>query len=176
MTGAAACPGCGWIAAGDSSGPPPPAATGRACWGRYAELAAWSLALRDPAFLHQHVVDAYPAQHAGPGVKPIQTLFALVGLHLALDRGWTGREVQRAHVALGLGSRDWPVFPPPSRPGWLTAADVLKVAEGPQRVSMVMTWMASVWRAWAPAHEEVRSFLAGRPELSNERRVRQGES
>ena len=39
--------------------------------------------------LHQLTVDAYGAQHAGPRVPAIGVAFGLIGLHLALDQGWT---------------------------------------------------------------------------------------
>ena len=33
----------------------------------YDELCAYTIANADPAFIHQHVVDAWAAQNAGPG-------------------------------------------------------------------------------------------------------------
>lgn len=46
------------------------------------EFTCYTLAHRDPAFLHQHVVDAFAAQHADDSTKPITLVFALVGLYL----------------------------------------------------------------------------------------------
>jgi hypothetical protein len=40
-------------------------------------------------------VDAYAAQHATPASKPITTAFALIGLFLFAERGFTGKQVQR---------------------------------------------------------------------------------
>lgn len=45
----------------------------------YDELQAYTLAHGDPAFIHQHVVDAWAAQHADEETKPIALTFALVG-------------------------------------------------------------------------------------------------
>jgi hypothetical protein len=43
---------------------------------------AWTMSLRDSAFVHQYVVDAWAAQHAENGSKPIGVAFALIGLYL----------------------------------------------------------------------------------------------
>jgi hypothetical protein len=64
----------------------------------YEELAAWTLGLGDAAFLHQRVVDAWAAQHATAKSKPINIAFALLGLYLHLEHGFSGREVQLAHI------------------------------------------------------------------------------
>src|SRR5690349_20552503 len=83
------------------------------------ELTAWSLSLGDKAFVHQHVVDAWAAQHASEQSRPISVAFALIGLYLHLERGLTGRQVQRVHMLLGQprgrgpGRKDWPRFPLP---------------------------------------------------------------
>ena len=67
------------------------------------ELVPRTLALRlshgDAFFIHQVAVDAYAAQHAGPASKTITIAFALIGLCLLLERGYTGKAVQRAQCA-----------------------------------------------------------------------------
>ena len=45
----------------------------------YSELGFYTLAHRDPAFIHQVAVDAYTAQSANEATKPIALVFALVG-------------------------------------------------------------------------------------------------
>ena len=60
------------------------------------ELSLYTLSHGDAFFIHQVAVDAYAAQHAGPASKPITVAFALIGLCLLLERGHTGRAVQRA--------------------------------------------------------------------------------
>lgn len=66
------------------------------------DLVPRTLALRlshgDAFFIHQVAVDAYAAQHAGPASKTITIAFALIGLCLLLERGYTGKAVQRAHM------------------------------------------------------------------------------
>jgi hypothetical protein len=70
-------------------------------------LAFYTLAHPDPAFIHQHAVDAFAAQSADEETRPITLVFALVGLYLLMEKGYSGREVQRAHmrmpVAAGTG-------------------------------------------------------------------------
>src|SRR4029079_9142963 len=89
----------------------------------YHELSAYTLAHGGAAFIHQHVVDAFAAQHADDRSqpisvtvalvddedrrKPIGVTFALVGLFLHVELRWTGRQVQRAHVQLARQKRPW---------------------------------------------------------------------
>ncbi len=79
----------------------------------YDELSAYTLTHGDPAFIHQHVVDAFAAQAADDSTKPIALTFALVGLYLHVDRGRTGRRVQLVHMQLAQRKRRWPTW---SRP------------------------------------------------------------
>lgn len=66
----------------------------------YHELQCYTLAHGDVEFIHQHVVDVWAAQHADETTKPIGLAFALVGLYLHVERGVSGRQVQRVHMAL----------------------------------------------------------------------------
>jgi Family of unknown function (DUF5946) len=76
----------------------------------YDELRCYTLALREPSFIQQHVIDAFVAQHSNEQTKPIAIVFALVGLHLYLERGFSGRQVQRAHMQLARHKRLWSSF------------------------------------------------------------------
>ena len=125
-------------------------------------LCAWTLGLRDPAFVHQHVVDAWMAQTADESTKPIGVLFALVGLCLHLEHGFTGREVQRAHMRLAKRKEVWPTFPLPVDRGRIGPAKVLSAGPGPDRVRAIDAWCASVWAAYAPSHAAVAAWLRGR--------------
>jgi len=111
----------------------------------YHELSAYTLTRGDSTFIHQHVVDAFAAQHADETTKPIALTFALVGLYLHVERGLSGRQVQRAHMALARRKRKWPAFSLPSERGVLTAADVIRAAEGPDRDKAIHAWCAAVW-------------------------------
>ena len=66
----------------------------------YNQLALYTLAHPDPRFIHQLVVDAYTAQNADDNTKPIALVFALIGLYLHIEKGYTGKQVQRAHMQL----------------------------------------------------------------------------
>jgi hypothetical protein len=115
----------------------------------YDELASYTLTHGDAAFIHQHVVDAFAAQHATEATKPITVAFALIGLYLRVERRFTGRQVQRAHMMLAWRSRSWPVFSLPEHRGPMTAADVLAAAAGPERDRAIDVWCASLWSAYA---------------------------
>lgn len=125
----------------------------------YDDLQCYTLTHGDPAFIHQHVVDAWAAQHATEATKPIAITFALVGLCLHLERGFTGREAQRAHMALGRRKHRWPALPLPRERGAVTAATVMEAPPGPERDRAIDAWCASVWTAYADCHEAVAALL-----------------
>jgi hypothetical protein len=125
----------------------------------YHELAYYTLAHPDPAFIHQHVVDAFAAQNADPDTKPIKLAFALVGLFLHIERGYTGREVQRAHMKLARHKRAWPGFRLPGARGAITTAEVLRAPPGPERDQAIEDWMRSVWDAYRNCHDEVAELV-----------------
>jgi len=111
-------------------------------------LAVYTLTHGDVAFIHQHVVDAFAAQHATTETKPIAITFALVGLYLHVERGLSGRQVQRAHSMLAKRTRRWPTFPLPERRGVMTVIDVMTAPAGPERDRAIDAWCASVWDAY----------------------------
>lgn len=114
----------------------------------YHELCAYTLSHGDPTFIHQHVVDTWAAQHADQNTKPIGLTFALVGLYLHIEKGVTGRNVQRAHMIMAKRKRDWPRFTLPSDRGSITAIDVLAAPPGPERDKEIDDWCRSVWKAF----------------------------
>ena len=128
----------------------------------YNELCCYALAHRDPAFIHQHVVDAFAAQSADGRTKPIKLTFALVGLHLHLEKQFSGKQVQRAHQSLARHRRTWPSFPLPRDRGAMTAVEVLAVPEGPGRDQAIHAWCASVWAAFRDSHQAVAELLRER--------------
>lgn len=124
------------------------------------DLTAWTLSLHDNAFIHQHVVDAWAAQHANDNSSSINIAFALVGLYLHLEKGFSGREAQRAHMRLaqphgrGPGRKDWPRFPFPRHRGRVTVCEVIAATEH-ERALAIDRWCHSVWDAWAESHSAV---------------------
>jgi hypothetical protein len=124
------------------------------------ELSYYTLAHGDVAFIHQHVVDAYGAQHLRPSASTIGAAFALAGLYLAVERRLTGRQVQTMHVRMARRSKQWPRFDRPADVGPLTVGDVVAAPSGPPRDEAIMRWCAGVWTAWSAEHDRVRDMVA----------------
>jgi hypothetical protein len=124
----------------------------------YHELMFYSLAHPDPAFLHQNVVDAYTAQNANATTKPIAITFALIGLYLHLERGFTGRQVQFAHMQMAKHRKPWLSPALPEARGEVLIADVLAAPAGPERDAAIHTWCQSVWQAFHGAHSEIAAL------------------
>lgn len=125
----------------------------------YEELCCYTLTLGDAAFIHQHVVDAFAAQAADEHTKPVTLTFALVGLYLHLEKQFSGKQVQRAHMKLARRSRAWPTFPLPANRGAMTAADVIALPEGTLRDQAIDLWCRSVWDAYRGTREAIADLL-----------------
>ncbi|MGZ7078191.1 MAG: DUF5946 family protein [Thermoanaerobaculia bacterium] len=125
----------------------------------YDELCAYTLTHGDLAFIHQHVVDAFAAQQANEQTKPIAITFALIGLYLHVEKGVSGRDVQRVHMKLGRRKRDWPRFPLPLDRGPITAMDVIRAPAGTERDRAIDAWCASVWNAYRDSRDIVANLL-----------------
>lgn len=130
------------------------------CWDIHGELTAYTVTRGDPAFIHQHLVDAYAAQHPGPPAKPITVAFGLIGLYLACEKGYTGRKVQHMHGLLANRSKVWPTFTPPERTSALTVWDVLQAPPGDERDALLMRWATSIWVTWSAERERIESLIA----------------
>ena len=111
------CPGCGLAlpATGSAIDTRGFRATPE-CLGLHGEVTAY--VMQHPAVLgpwHQTCVDAYAAQHVGPRMRPMTVCFALNGLYLVLERGWSGIAARAAHGHLARTEvrEDWPSFEPP---------------------------------------------------------------
>jgi len=125
----------------------------------YNELSCYTLTHGDPCFIHQYIVDAYAAQHADEKSKPITVAFALIGLYLHIEKHYSGKEVQKAHMQLAKKKRHWPVFNLPEHRGNIGVSDVLRAEVGPERDSAINEWSASVWEAWSESHTKVAEFV-----------------
>jgi hypothetical protein len=127
----------------------------------YNELAFYTLAHGDPAFIHQNVVDAFAAQTAGPATKPITIVFALIGLYLHVEKGFTGKQVQRAHMQLAKYRRQWFMPALPLDRGAIRIQDVLAVAPGPARDAMIRKWCESAWQPWSASRQQIVDLAKG---------------
>jgi hypothetical protein len=125
---------------------------------QFHELCGYTLSLGDPAFVHQHVVDAFAAQTADHRTKPIKLAFALIGLYLHVERGFSGRRVQQVHMKLARRRRSWPTFELPASRGAWTVRDVLAAPAGLERLRAISAWAAAVWQAFHTSHGVVKTL------------------
>jgi len=152
------CPGCHAELPNTHADPPARFNASGECWQLFSDLSCDTVSRRDAAFIHQHVVDAYEAQHAGGKTRAITVVFGLIGLYLALEKGFTGKEVQQAHMRIAMVRKVWPELEPPTKPAGITVLDVLVVREGSERERMIRRWMEAVWESWADRQEGVRQM------------------
>jgi hypothetical protein len=121
----------------------------------FDQLSFYTLSQRDPFFLHQNAVDAFAAQHVDAATKPIKTVFALIGLYLTLEKGFTGRQVQLAHMRLAKQRKHWPNIAPTPQSTPITVADALAAEPGPLRDQAIHGWCQAVWQTWQPQRETI---------------------
>ena len=126
----------------------------------WSQLQCYTLAHGDPAFIHQHAVDAWTAQHAEARNPTIALAFALIGLYLHVERGFSGRQVQRVHMLLGKRRRQWPEFALPEERGVVSVVDVMAVSAGAGRDLAIDQWCASVWDAFSGSRQAIIGLLA----------------
>jgi len=127
----------------------------------YNEVSYYTLSHSDPSFIHQYIVDAYAAQHADEKSKPIYLAFALIGLYLHNEKGYSGKEVQRAHMQLAKEKKQWPTFILPVNRGDIAVIDVLHAAPGIERDEAIQQWSASAWEAYHESHAKIADWLKG---------------
>jgi len=80
--------------------------------------------------------------------KPIKLTFALVGLYLHIEKQFTGKQVQLAHMKLARHKQTWPVFSLPQSRGLITVKDVMAAPAGPERDRAILQWCNSIWEAF----------------------------
>ena len=112
-----------------------------------------------PRFILQHVVDANMAQRCNANSKPISVVFVLAGLYLHLEKGFSGAEVQQAHIAMGKCKREWPAIPLPTERGRLTPADVMAAPAGAERDVAIDRWCESVWAEFRDSRDVIVRLL-----------------
>ena len=125
----------------------------------YNELSLYTLAHPSKEFIHQYIVDAFAAQTANENTKPITIAFALIGLYLHLEKGYSGKEVQHAHMKLAPKKNILPTFELPIDRGDIRVSDVLNTSEGNERDQKIEKWMQSVWGAYSNSHNKIKDFL-----------------
>ena len=124
----------------------------------YDEVYAYTMGR--PGFILQHVVDAFGVQTANDASKPISVVFGLVGLYLRVEKQFSGRQVQKAHMELGSRKREWPRTYLPEDRGAVTVVDVLAAPPGPERDVAIDNWCESVWTAFAGNRQTIIALLS----------------
>jgi len=125
----------------------------------FDELSFYTLGHPDPRyFIHQHAVDAFAAQTADKSTKPIRVIFSLIGLYLYLEKGYTGKQVQYAHMKLTQKKKSWTLLALPEYRGIITVSNVLKAEPGPARDAVIKDWCADVWSAYTSWHDLIASL------------------
>lgn len=132
----------------------------------FNELSFYTLAHPDMVyFIHQHIVDAFQAQTANQDTKPIGLIFSLIGLYLFIEKGYSGRQVQLAHMKLAQNKKAWPQLPLPTQRGTINVSSVLKSEPGENRDQMIKEWCLSVWSAYKDWHSEIATLAKAELEL-----------
>jgi hypothetical protein len=98
-------------------------------------------------------------QTANSGSRPIGVVFGLVGLYLRVEKQFSGRQVQKAHMQLGRRKREWPSVYLPEDRGSMTVADVLAASAGPERDMAIDNWCRSVWTAFGGNRQIIVALL-----------------
>jgi len=125
----------------------------------YNELSYYTLSHSSTGFIHQLIVDAFAAQTADKNTKPIKITFALVGLYLVVEKGFTGKQVQLAHMKLARNRKEWLTFTLPENRDNITVFDVLSKSPGKQRDEMIHKWCDAVWETYKDSQQQVRDFV-----------------
>jgi hypothetical protein len=102
---------------------------------------------------HQLTVDAYGAQHTGGSTPRIRVVYALTGLWLALEHGFSGEDVRAVQRRIGEPAAGWPTFaPPPAGQSWTTVVDVaqagVRIGSNAGHAHAVQRWAEDVWGVW----------------------------
>lgn len=125
----------------------------------FDQLCFYTMNHSDPRFIHQHAVDAYAVQMADEMTKPIAVVFGLAGLYLYLEKGFTGRQVQRTHMQMAQRRKTWPRLALPLNRGAITIADVIQHKPGVALDHAIHDWCVSVWEAYRVYHDEIATLL-----------------
>jgi hypothetical protein len=161
------CPGCGLVLPGASGDADPRSTASEACRATYGEVLGYEYGhMAKVGRWHQLLVDTYAAQHAGDRSPAIATAFALIGLCLTLDHGWSGIDVRDIHQQLASRYRDWPSFSRPPGQVDTTIQDLALAGSPADYAAILQRWAGAVWAWWREEHRRVEALLGerlGRP-------------
>jgi len=153
------CTGCGLVLPVEAGAPTIPMNASAECAAVYAEVSGFEF--QHPVMLryHQLSVDAYGAQHAGRPTTPIRLGYALAGLWLALEHGFSGDEVRVIHHSMGHAEEWWPAFEPPAGRARITVHDVaeqgVRIGSSTGHATATRAWAEDVWGTWTEQRPQV---------------------
>jgi len=127
------------------------------CYKLFNKLSAYTLSNSDERFIHQLIVDAYGAQHAGGCTKNITVIFALIGLCLVIEHNYTGRQVQLFHMK--IPKQHWPYLEPPKSSASIKINDVVNAKTNIQKELLIRKWVNAVWNSWVEQHKYIRRIV-----------------
>jgi hypothetical protein len=129
------------------------------CWVIFEEVLAVSSSDAVYGPVHQLVIDAYAAQHAGGRHPDRSVVVHLAGLYAAIELQMLFMDVPPLLQRLATGVKSWPHLVPPRFPSPLTILEVA-LAEGPaDHRTRAETWAGSVWASWVDHHEEIARLV-----------------
>jgi len=164
------CPGCGLIAPVVDGPADPYAGASPACWATFGQASLRDYAEFQYPDAHRLIVDAYMSQHPGFATPAGRRSVAvhLVGLHLTLERGVTGRAAGEILARVFPEKRDIAPLEPIPWLGEITVASMLDALDLDSHSQRARHWAEAVWRAWTPVHAQIRSWAdeaAARPRV-----------
>lgn len=125
----------------------------------FDELSFYTLAQPREESIHQLAIDTFTAQHATSAGKPLAIVFAVLGLYLHAERGFSGLQIQRVHMQLAPLRLPWPLLPLPAHHADLTIADVLAAEPGPARDALIRRWCVAEWQVWTDGRAAIAHLL-----------------
>ncbi|HEY6446533.1 MAG TPA: DUF5946 family protein [Acidobacteriaceae bacterium] len=126
----------------------------------FDELSFYTLAQPRPPFIHQIAIDTFTLQQANAATKSMALVFALIGLYLHIEKGFTGLAVQQAHTRMARERKEWPLLPLPASRGAIRVADVLGARAGPERDEQIEAWCRAEWAAWRKNRAAIAEIAA----------------
>ena len=154
------CPGCGLTAPASGGPAPEEHRASAACWAMYGQLLSRSYTDPDYRAVHQMLVDAYAAQHAGGrSRREVQTVaLCLMTLCLFVEDGVPVADGPRLHQQMAARRPPFRWLEPPPQQSLLTVADVLCARSVDEHEQLARRWAGQVWQAWSAHHDTVRQW------------------
>ncbi|MGO9077682.1 MAG: DUF5946 family protein [Streptosporangiaceae bacterium] len=156
------CPECGALLA-DVAGPVHAYVPGSpGCWLTFTQLGADEAVRFGYVPARQLRVDAYMAQHPGPGTdrRQRQSVFVhLVSLAAVLEGGMAPERAPQLLQRAVISRRDFPPLERAEGPGTVTVLHLVGASDLADYDRRGREWADAVWQSWASYHELIRDAL-----------------